>query len=457
MDRGDYRISRERGCDRMLAATRNSPGATLRAVDDLLDQQTGIITSIQFYKVRLDDPQFVHCHATITDTARLAGGMKIPGTGGTALTEDVALAKAIGESVERYCAEFYDPGAITVARYRDVYAEAIDPARFVLFHPSQYGPQFSFHPVSHDAPMSWTRARSLTYDRDVLVPASFVHLTYPGAEHEPMIDIGPVSGYACGNSYDEAVLSAICEVVERDAFMVFWYNRLRAPAFDLRAVRSPLLRSALHRYEASPIGLYCSDISTDVGIPVVLALMVAHAPRWPAAVVATAAYLDPEQAIVKALFELAANHQYVRAFYEQPAYRRMPRTSGEVLEPEDHGLFYCSRERLPYLEMFTNPQSVVAPASRRSLTSGDARQDVDMCVRLLGAAGLEVIAADLTTSDVADLGFKVVKVLIPGMQPIDFGPWRHLGGRRLYETPARLGYRAPSGPAELNLFPHPFP
>ncbi len=441
----------------MLPAAPKSCNATLQALDDLLDRETGIITNIQFYKVRSDDPQFVHCHATITDTARLAGGVTIPGTGGTALTEDVALAKAIGESVERYCAEFYDPGAITVARYRDVHAEAIDPARFVLFHPSQYGPQFPFHPVSHDAPMSWTRARSLTYDREALVPAAFVHLTHPGAEREPMIDIGPVSGYACGNSYDEAVLSAICEVVERDAFMVFWYNRLTAPGFDLRAVQSPVLRSVLHRYGPSPVGLYCADITTDVGIPAALAVMVAHAPRWPAAVVATAAHLDPEQAIAKALFELAANHQYVRAFYEQPAYRRMPRTAGEVLAPEDHGLFYCSRERLPHLARFTNPHRLVAPGWRGSLASGDARQDVETCVRLLAAVGLEVIAADLTTADVADLGFKVVKVLIPGMQPIDFGPWRHLGGRRLYETPARLGYRPPSGPSELNLFPHPFP
>ena len=78
-------------------------------------------------------------------------------------------------------------------------------------------------------------------------------------------------------------------------------------------------------------------------------------------------------------------------------------------------------------------------------------------MRRLGAPGLEVIVVDLTTSDVEGLGFKVVKVLIPGMQPIDFGPWQRLGGPRLYEVPARLGYSAASGPQELNLFPHPFP
>src|SRR5919198_736696 len=99
----------------MQQPLRSSLDATLRTLPELLDPETGIITGIQFSKVRADDPQFVHCHATITDTGRLAGGMTIPGTGGTALTEDVALAKAIGESVERYCGEFYDPDSIIAA------------------------------------------------------------------------------------------------------------------------------------------------------------------------------------------------------------------------------------------------------------------------------------------------------------------------------------------------------
>jgi ribosomal protein S12 methylthiotransferase accessory factor len=430
---------------------------TLRRLTDLLDSQTGIITSIEFFKVRSDDPQFVHCHATITDTGRLAGGMTIPGTGGTALSAEVALGKAIGESVERYCGEFCDPDSITLAPFRKIRTEAIDPGRFVLFHPSQYSPRFPFRPPSHDASMGWMRARSLTYDKDVLVPASLVHVTYPGAEHESLIDMNPVSGYACGNSFDEAALSGICEVVERDAFMIFWYNRLPAPAFDLSAAESPMLKSVLVRYQPAPVSLYCADITTEAGIPVALALMVAGSPRLPAAVVATAAHLDTEQAITKALFELAANQLYVRSFYEQPAYRKMPRTASEVVQPEDHGLFYCSPNRLPYLGMLTNPLTANPPFRRRSLSAGNISQDLDACVRLLAAAGLEVIVADLTTPDVADLGFKVVKVLIPGMYPIDFGHWHHLGGRRLYETPVRLGYRAASGPHELNLFPHPFP
>jgi ribosomal protein S12 methylthiotransferase accessory factor len=431
--------------------------STLGTLPDLLDAEAGIITRIEFYKPRLNDPQFVHCHANITDTQFLAGGLKIPGTGGTALTEDAALAKAIGESVERYCGEFYDPESIIVAPARKLKERCIRPVRFILFDRSQYQPGFPFSCVSDDDLLGWVQGLSLTSGQHVLVPAVLVHLSYCPTHVEPLFDMGPVSGYACGATFDEAVLSAICEIVERDAFMVFWYNWLAVPSFNLYAAESAVVRSALQRYHPAPVRVFCADITTDTGIPAIVAVMVSREPGWPAAVVASAAHLDTEQAIAKALFELAANHLYIRSYYEQPAYHRLPRLPAEVVEMQDHGLFYCSPERLPYLEVLTKPWRVIAPARRPSLSSGDVKRDVDTCVQRLAAVGLEIIVVDLTTPDVESLGFKVVKVLIPGMQPIDFGPRRHLGGPRLYQVPAKLGYNPASGPHELNLFPHPFP
>jgi ribosomal protein S12 methylthiotransferase accessory factor len=59
---------------------------------------------------------------------------------------------------------------------------------------------------------------------------------------------------------------------------------------------------------------------------------------------------------------------------------------------------------------------------------------------------------------VAETGFRVVKVFIPGMQQIE-GDHTHrlLGGRRLFEVPRRLGYPAAAHIAELNPDPHPYP
>jgi ribosomal protein S12 methylthiotransferase accessory factor len=431
--------------------------AALDALPDLLDPETGIITKIDFFQPHRNDPQLVHCHASITDTRRLAGGITIPGTGGTALTQQHALVKAIGESVERYCGEFYDPASIVFSSSRKLGESCIPARRFILFHAMQYDRSFPFRTVSDDDVIGWVEAYSLTREQKVLVPARMVHFSYNPAGKEPLFEMSPVSGYACGSSVEEAVLSGICEVVERDAFMLFWYNWLPVPSLDLHAAESPVLRSVLQRFHPAPVRLYCSDITSDVGIPVCLALMVSDAPGWPAAICALAAHLDVEQAITKAMFELAANHLYVRAYFEQPAYRPIPRVAAEINEPQDHGLFYCLHENMPYLQVLTAPAVVLPPGRSGSLDCKNVTRNIQSCVTRLRALGLAVIVSDLTTPDIDGIGLKVVKVLIPGMQPIDFGQWRHLGGRRLYEVPASLGYRGASGPHELNFAPHPFP
>jgi len=434
-------------------------GKTLQTLPSLLDPHLGLIQGIDWYQPRHDDPQFFHCHATLADIGRITGRTCSRGTGGTALVKDVALGKAIGESVERYCGDLFDPETIISAPYSKVRHQAIDPRRFVLFHSEQYrAPAFPFRKLTDDVEIGWVWGFSLTQGKPMLVPATQVHLGYQPPTPDQVFELGPVSGYACGNTAEEAILGAINEVIERDAFMVFWYNVLPVPALDLGTIQSPVLKQVLDRYHSAPVRLFCANITSDIGIPVALAVMLSHERRWPAAVVATAADLDAENALVRALQELSANHLYIRSYFENP-HQRIPRTPAEIINQEDHGLFYCRRERLPALDVVLRPRWTIPFADITCPVAGDVKTNVEFCVRRLADVGLEVIAVDITTSDVEDLGFKVFKVLIPGAQPIDFGmQWPHVGGRRLYEAPVRMKYcQGVPKLAEFNYFPHPFP
>jgi ribosomal protein S12 methylthiotransferase accessory factor len=443
---------------RLQSRGRTDIRQTLGVVDELVDPEFGVIQSIYFYPLRHDDPQFVHCHATMPDLSRVTGRYSNRGTGSTALTKDVALVKAVGESVERYCGDVRDQQDVIYAPYKKVRGDAVDPRRFVMFHPKQYqSPNFPFPEVTEESMLGWVQGYSVTHRRPVLVPALQAHVGYSPVEGE-WFEMSPVSGYACGNTYEEAILNAVCEVVERDAFMVFWYNYLPVPAFDLSAMRSEAARQTLDRYSGTPVKLHCANITSDIGIPAALAMMTSTAPGWPAAVVAAAADLDAERAITRALQELSANHLYIRSYWENPSHP-LPQTPAQVAQMEDHGLFYCQPQNLGALDALLRPRENVRPEDVGGETSDDVLVNIERCVERLSALDLEVLAVDLTTPDVESLGLKVVKVLIPGAQPIDFGMhWRHFGGRRIYEAPQRMGYRdRDTLPSEINLFPHPFP
>lgn len=432
---------------------------TLETLPHILDRYVGLIQSIDWYTPRHNEPQLVHCHATLADLSHVTGRRCSRATGGTALTRDIALAKAIGESVERYCGDLYNLEEFVFASYRALRPEATDPSRFILFHPRQYGqPGFPFTPPREDIVIGWVHGFSLTRKKPTLLPAALVHLSYQSPSWRECFDLGPVSGYACGNTFEEAILSGLYEVIERDSFMIFWFNQLPVPGFDLHSARSPSLQRTLDRYHSAPVSLFCANITTDIGVPAALAVMVSREPGWPAAVVATAANLDAEQAIARAFQELAANHLYIRSYFEDPR-RRLPQAPHEVVNQEDHGLLYCSPNRLRQLDAVLRPRWMIRPEDIANNESDDVKANVDYCVRKLADLGLEVIVVDLTTPEVESLGLKVVKVLVPGIQPLDFGTqWLHLGGRRIYEAPVRMGYRqANTKPHELNLFPHPFP
>lgn len=432
---------------------------TLKALPHLLDSEFGVIQSIEYYKARYDDPQFVHCHAIMADISRVTGRFCNLSTGGTALTKDVALAKAIGESVERYCSDICDVDDVLLVPYRDIMRDAIDPRRFVLFHPDQYRePGFQFAQVTDNTIIGWVQGFSLTRNEPTLVPASQVHQTYRPRSQDEFFESNPVSGYACGNTIEEAILGGICEVIERDSFMIFWYNMLPAPAIDLSSFASEEVRQSLDRYHCAPVSIFCTDITTDTEVPAALAVMTSRKAGWPAAIVATAADLNMERAITRALQELAANHLFIRATMES-GQRPVPLTAAEVRDQEDHGLFYVSPERLRNLDVVLRPRWVRGAKDFQPRATDDLKENIEACVRQLAKLDLEVVVVELTTPDINELGLRVVKVLIPGMQPIDFGAhWPHLGGPRVYESPVRMGYRTtPAQPWELNLSPHPFP
>src|SRR5436305_15283066 len=81
---------------------------------------------------------------------------------------------------------------------------------------------------------------------------------------------------------------------------------------------------------------------------------------------------------------------------------------------EDHLYTYCFPEHLSGADFILN-----APASRpvaqEPPASRDSRTAIQYCINAMTAKGFEPVVVDLTTPEIADLGFFVPKVLIPGL------------------------------------------
>jgi len=427
---------------------------TFDSLPGLVDEYVGLIHSVDCQPIRPQDPQFFHYTAAIADLSRITGWDADQLGGGTALTADEAKAKAISEAVERYCANMYSPEEILVASLNEVAQWGIDPRRCALFHAEQYAaPEFPFTPLTENTRLVWAPGFSLTRDEPTWTPLSLITMRHAWSDQEQPFDFAPVSGYACGLSLDDALVRGICEVIERDSLMLNWYNHVPAPRVDLEKLPSVTLRRVLDRFRFSPAKIHCCDLTTDTGIPTYLAMMLGQDESWPAVVVGTATDLDPVRALEHALFEVAANNLLIRALLSNSY--EVPRAISDVQSQEAQALFYADHKRRPQVDHLLAGRLVQLTTC--SDDDNDRPRDARTLVAKLAERGFEVIYADLTTPDVEELGFKVVKVIIPGMQPLDFGAFtKHLGSKRLYETPKRMGYDIEhKHPDELNRFPPP--
>jgi ribosomal protein S12 methylthiotransferase accessory factor len=430
--------------------------------DYLVDPKVGIIQEVNELLIDEDDPNFFHYLSRSCDTARFTSLSNFRNNGGVSVDRYVAIAKALGEAVERYCSAIFTYQELTLAPYRDLTQRATRPDLFALYRPEQFAESdIPWKPFTEDATVSWTKGVSLVTGEEVLVPAALVYVPFHFLRSSADTPIAmPIStGLASGCSFSEAALSGLCEVVERDAFTITWQARLSRPRIDPETLPASA-RDMLRRYGEVGITVEVMDITTDVRFPAVMTIALSEATASPAVAVAAAADASAEIAVIKSLEELAHTRKFAKQLMEYTPALPVEVEEGhpQVQDQKHHLRFYCPQESKQFIEFAWASSEVRDFNQMAHRACGDPEQELAAMVKELSAAGLEPVACDLTTPDIADLGLRVVRAVVPGMHPLFMGHRnRALGGRRLYEVPQKLGYPGLGPDRADNPYPHPFP
>lgn len=426
-----------------------------------VNERTGLIRWVFDIPTQPGEPQIFNASVKMANTVCYTGNPCYDSNGGSGLTREAARGAAIGEGLERYCSSVFDPDDLLFGTFRALSQShrIIPPERYALFHPEQ--PLEIAH-FDRDTPIAWVWGFSLTAQEPVLVPASLIYIPYyPKLKEQGEQVIGPAvsSGLACAQSYDEALLKGICEVVERDAFMITWLDRLPMPQVNFES--HPELHRLYHdRLKRNGLSYTLINMTTDIDIPSFLCILVDDM-RSPAMIcVGGAANLNPVHAASKAMMEAVQTREWAKYLGENHTFS-FASDFRDIRTFEDHVALYAYGDMGTAVEFLVGANLERAPLIDcwESQTRGSSAADLETALRTLSAAGVEAVAIDLTTPDVADCGYCVTKILIPEFQPL-YADYLHrfLGGTRLYEVPQRLGYAsAPRGIADLNPFPHPFP
>lgn len=426
----------------------------------IYDPKVGLVNSIAEHQKESGSPEFFRYIAGGSNTKAFTAQENFSIGGGASTHRPAALAKAIGETIERYCAAIYDRFELPFHARREAPFRCVEPGDFALFAPAQYAdPEFVFEPFTDESEMRWTPMTSLVSGDEIHVPACFVYVPYVfyRSEEEWPLAQSISTGLSCHVTLTLAAMGGLCEVIERDCFTLTWQAMMSCPRIRIDSL-SDANRGIAARFERVGYQLQLVDITNDSRVPTVLAVIRNPVKGAVPLSVAASTELDPEVAVRKALEELAHTERYMYQIMREVD--RLPEEAGHgnVVSQVSHVNYWCSPERTRHADFLTASPLEKDFADMPDASTGDPESDLATLVRHVRATGHDVLLKDITTEDITTLGLHVVRVVVPGYHPLFMGyQGRALGGRRLWEVPQRLGYRGITPSTGDNPFPHPFP
>ena len=433
-----------------------TPEATLAKYRHLVSPISGVVTWLTRTTDENDSWLYVHwagsnpaMRSRSLSSLRRSLRSKSAGKGST---REQSEASALCEAIERYSGARCGDEIRIRRRFVDFAEEdeAVHPNDVQLFSEDQLDNAESINAKGHpynivpprldpDAAIDWTPAWSFTQQRHRYLPTSMLYSTSAEQRGDGEL-IADSNGCAAGNTLEEAILQGFYELVERDAFAIWWYNGLRAPGVDLLSFDDEFLASAVDYYARCEREVWMLDVTSDIGIPSFVALSRRPDAETEDIIYGAGTHADPRLAALRAVCEL------------NQCLTWLPRPGGGGGRPmidDPLALRWWKTARIADCSWLAPAPD--APLRQGSgypvIESADTRDDVEHCRALVEARGMEFLVLDQTRPDI---GMPVARVIVPGMRHF----WARFAPGRLYDVPVGMGRREhPLAEADLNPAP----
>ncbi|MGM0664416.1 MAG: YcaO-like family protein [Thermodesulfobacteriota bacterium] len=441
-----------------------------RTVRRVISRKVGIIKSVYLIPIDNDDPKVFLAASELCDARYLGAGFEYSRNGGgAALTEEEAIFATVGEAIERYCAIVASSSNSIFGSYDEVcpYYSVVHPEKFALYSTRQYE-KVPFTPFSRKTRVSWCRGLSLMSGKETYVPEQRVYMHFISDHKQDNLGHVTTTGLASGRTMKEAVLAGLLECLERDAFAIFWLNRLPVEIYDLKSSNRTdegLAGLISEKFLADRHEYIVARLPTDHDIPVFCCVLVTLPPCGPKRVlsVGAACRIRPQEAVLKAMIEAVQGKSFILQQISKNPDWQAERDFSNVISFDIHTQLYTRHPEIEHVLL-----GIKDNVSRKRTVDelGDdpneiGNREIDdqlSCIlHMLQGKGYEAFVVDLTTPDVFALGMRAVRVLVPELVQLH-GDHRYpfLGSRRIYHVPEMLGCGKKTE-AELNRYPHPFP
>jgi ribosomal protein S12 methylthiotransferase accessory factor len=379
------------------------------------------------------------------ETVGLGSALDDPGTAST-----VALA----EAAERYAGMAPLLSANhRWARVADLAGAVINLDRLPRCSVAEYAaPGCRLKPFDADATIRWSLGTDLVSSAPTWVPSVMALYGLRNRTPGELFWPGISTGYAVHTDPYAALCSAICEVIERDIIEILWAQRLPLPPVASRDL-SAGCRMMLNWAHQHFLKIVLFDATTDMGVPTVYGLLIAeHDPRARQALTCATGVTLAAAAEKSVRDGIALRDSFDTSWRERNTIKTDVRDYTSIF---DGARYMGLAENAAAYDFLLDGYQDRVPQERPELPLNSENR-LRWLIDAVRGKGMQAIAVDRTTSELAAVGLTGVCVIIPDLQPMTLQPTAQFRAHpRLYRAPVLMGYRA-LPEVQLNPWPQPF-
>jgi ribosomal protein S12 methylthiotransferase accessory factor len=371
---------------------------------------------------------------------------------GTSIDREQAALCARAEALERYCSSVYTSDQFITAAEVDLSEPCLSLLTLPVCSARELSrPGCPLTKPDPTQPIRWVRGVDLHTTEPTWVPAILSYLYFSCENEFENIAHSISTGTAAHTSYARGLLGATMEVIERDAISILWLQKMALPEI-VGFLQYPRLAPYAEKFRQSSRGFEVRlfDATFDLGVPVVYGVLRSHYNKLQHTLVTCSAAATPEEAAEKAIRDMTAMRLASRGHLS-------PNRSPDDFRTVMDGMVYMAEaSQQEGFDFLLNGTRKIGLDEMSKLSSPTPEGQMRELLGRLAEKKMRAFAVDLTTDEASTVGLKVVKVVIPGLQPLAFDARaRYLGHSRLYELPRQLGY-AVHDEEQLNTAPQPF-
>jgi ribosomal protein S12 methylthiotransferase accessory factor len=318
-------------------------------------------------------------------------------SGGFSDDENAAIMAAIGESLERYCGAVCE---FELKKYSELGSGNIVPfSEFALFSDEQYAnPDFAWQKPNINKTY-FGNVYSIYDNSEYYIPQELIGL---GSRKEEPLMPSTSTGIAAHTNKYSAILSAVCEVLERDALVTYWLNSLGGREI-------PLDNEYTEEVRRKGGEVFCFDLTQDWNpFPVIAVCGHLLSRNKKRISLGAACRADYKSAIKKAYHEWIQGCIFA-GYFDDFHPDLLLNENSSVNSFDIHAVYYTKKPHEWHETPLLKHRKPYKPKAESS------NQTLEFLLKSLKRENIRFYYKDITTADVRETGLTVVRVVSPNL------------------------------------------